>query len=84
MKAGDFDEGDNFNTPFISGYEKLFDEISDDMINNPNDYKRWEMAFILEMPPKAYPGYWSDVCEYIDHWCDERSVYVHGFQDECA
>ena len=73
MRASDFDEGDNFNTPFISGYETLFYHIMDDMKTNPEAYKPWERAFVCEMPSGLYAEYDSDMRSFIDQWCEERT-----------
>lgn len=78
MQASDFDEGDNFNSPYISGYEILLDKIVDDMISNPRDYKPWEIAFLADVPAGCYQGYYKDVCAFIDDWCEQRTY------EDCA
>lgn len=73
MRPEDFNEGDNWNEPFRSGYDVLWERIVEDMEANPEEYKPWERGFFLEMPPRSYPEYESDMRAYIEQWCEERS-----------
>lgn len=77
MKPADFNEGDGFNTPCISGYDILLDRIMDDMSANPNDYKPWEISFLGEVPQGCYKDYWKDVRAYVEDWCETHSPNVY-------
>lgn len=76
MNAHDFDQGDGFNSPRISGYDTLYERISEDMLQFPWRYHRWEISLFHCVPQDSYDEYWLDVRSFIDHWCKEHeSLY---------
>lgn len=78
MKPSDFDEGDGFHGPSISGYDILLDRIIEDMNENPGRYKPWEISLLGEVPQWSYKDYWKDVHAFIDDWCEERTDILYS------
>jgi len=81
MHPTDFDEGDNFNSPFISGYEIVLGMICEDMDAFPNDYQSWEVKLLSDVCVGGNSQEWRDVMAYIDTWCERKFPDASEYED---
>jgi hypothetical protein len=75
MRATDYNEGDGFNAPHISGYEILFYKILEDMDAFPESYDAATLHLFREASESTCAHWWNNVREFIDIWC-ERQTFI--------
>ncbi len=60
--------GDNWNEPYVSGYDNLLEKIWDDLDKFPHCYQDWEIALLEKDSLSLSNEDEERLREYIEDW----------------
>jgi len=68
MLVNRYSSGDGWNTPYVSGYDVLYERIIDDMEKSPHLYQDWEKALLEKDSRFLSCEDEKRLQEYIEDW----------------
>lgn len=70
----DFSTGDNWDEPFVSGFDNLWEKIVLDMDATPHAYEAWEFELFNMESTQMTTRQMNAVTSYMSDWISSRYV----------